>query len=201
MSPDFFAQVPPLILHDALAELLGAAAAGVLTYRYEDAVRLAGHSCPTVAGAWLLAHHGLQALYPDGPAERGDIRVELRGAQDAGPVGVVGSVLGLITGAAGEGGFKGLAGQHVRRGLLSYGVGLPGEVRLTRMDTGAAVLLDYHPDAVPPAPELPPLMARVVGGVADAGERQRFAQLWQDRVRRILLEHADDPDLIVVRRA
>jgi len=44
--PDFFAQVPPLTLRDALAEVLGAAAGGVMTYRYVDAVRLAGHSCP-----------------------------------------------------------------------------------------------------------------------------------------------------------
>ncbi len=199
MSPDFFAQVPPLTLHDALAEVLGAATSGLLTYRYEDAVRLAGHSCPIVAGAWLLARHGLASLYPEGPAERGDIRVELRGSEEAGTVGVVGCVLGLITGAAGAGGFKGLAGRQVRRGLLAYGVDLPGEVRMTRRDTGAAVLLDYRPDAVPPAPEVPALMARVVGGVADAEERRRFAQLWQDRVRRILLEHGDDPDLVVVR--
>jgi hypothetical protein len=70
---------------------------------------------------------------------------------------------------------------------------------MTRLDTGAAVLLDYHPDAVPPAPELPPLMARVLGGTADAEERRRFAQLWQDRVRRILLEHGDDPALLSAR--
>ena len=42
-----------------------------------------------------------------------------------------------------------------------FGVDLPAEVRLTRLDTGASVLLDYHPETVPPAPEMPPLMARV----------------------------------------
>jgi hypothetical protein len=198
--PDFFARLPALTLHDPLAEVLGAAEGGLIDYRYADAVRLAGHSCPTVAGAWLMARRGLAALFPDAPPERGGIRVELRAAQDAGTAGVVGSVLGLVTGAAGEGGFKGLGGRHGRRDRLQYGVDLPAEVRLIRLDTGAAVLLDYYPEKVPAAPEMAPLLARVVGGVASAEERAAFARLWQERVRRILVEHGDDPDLVAVRR-
>ena len=197
--PDFFAQVPSLTLRDPLANLLGAADDGIIEYRYSDAVKLAGHSCPTVAGAWLMASRALALLYPDGLPERGNIRVELRAPQDAGTSGVVGAVLGLITGAAGEGGFKGLGGHHVRRGLLRFGVDIAAETRFSRLDSGAAVLLDYHPEAVPPSPEMPPLMARVVGGVADDRERAQFARLWQDRVRRILLQHAADPNLVVVR--
>jgi hypothetical protein len=190
-----------LILRDPLADVLGASRDGLLTYRYEDAVRLAGHSCPTVAGAWLMARHGLAALYPDDLPLRGNLRVELRGAQDAGTTGVVGSVLGLITGAAGEGGFKGLGARYARRGLLVFGVDLPAEVRLTRMDSGAAVLLDYHPDRVPADPALPALMARLVGGTAQPEERTAFARLWQERVRRILLEHGDDAELLRIRAA
>jgi len=197
--PDFFEQVPNLTLRDPLAEVLGAAEDGIIEYRYSDAVKLAGHSCPTVAGAWLMASRALTLLYPDSLPERGNIRVELRAPQDAGTSGVVGAVLGLITGAAGEGGFKGLGGRHVRRDLLRFGVGLAADARFSRLDTGAAVLLDYHPEAVPPSPEMPPLMARVVGGVADDQERAQFARLWQDRVRRILLQHAADPTLVVVR--
>ena len=76
---------------------------------------------------------------------------------------------------------------------------LPAEVRLTRLDTGVSVLLDYFPEQVPASPELAPLMARVVGGVADAEERATFARLWQARVERILIEHGDDRDLVAVR--
>lgn len=199
LFPEFFVQLLPLTLRDPLAETLGAALGGIMVYHYEDVVRLAGHSCPTVAGAWLMARHGLAALYPEELPERGGIRVELRGALDAGTTGVVGSVLGLVSGAAGEGGFKGLGGRHVRRDLLAYGVDMPGEVRFTRLDTGASVLVDYHPEKVPPSPEMPPLMARVVGGTADEAEREAFAKLWQDRVRRILVEHAQDPEVVVVR--
>jgi hypothetical protein len=154
-----------------------------------------------VAGAWLMASRALSVLHPDGLPERGNIRVDLRTPQDAGTSGVVGAVLGLITGAAGEGGFKGLGGQHARRDLLRYGVAIEADARFTRIDTGAAVLVDYHPEATPPAPEMPPLMARVVGGVANEQERAEFARLWQDRVRRILLQDADTPALVVVRTA
>lgn len=197
--PDFYARIPGLTLRDPLAAVLGAAGDGLIDYRYEDAVRLAGHSCPTVAGAWLMARHGLASLYPDGVPERGNIRVELRATHDAGTAGVVGSVLGLVTGAAGEGGFKGLGGRNARRGLLQFGADLPAEVRITRLDTGASVLLDYYPEKVPAAPEMAPLMARVVGGVADAEERAAFASLWQARVERILVEHGEDKDLVAVR--
>jgi hypothetical protein len=44
-------------------------------------------------------------------------------------------------------------------------------------------------------------MARVVGGTADAQERETFGQLWQERVRGILVDHAQDPQLVVVREA
>lgn len=195
--PDFFAQIPSLSLRDLLADTLGAATDGIIEYHYADAVKLAGHSCPTVAGAWLMASRALAALYPDSLPLRGDIRVELRGAQDAGTIGVVGAVLGLITGAAGEGGFKGLGSRHVRRDLLRFGVDIDAEARITRLDNGASVLLDYHPEVVPQAPEMPPLMARVVGGVADAGERAAFGQLWQDRVRRILLQQSERPTIVL----
>lgn len=186
--PDFFAQIPTLRLHDPLAETLGAARGGLIEYCYTDAVKLAGHSCPTVAGAWLMASHGLAALYPDGIAQRGNIRVELRAPQDAGVAGVIGSVLGLITGAAGDGGFKGLGGQHVRRNLLLFAAQIDAEVQLTRLDTGAAVRLDYQAEQIPPAPEMPPLMARTVSGSATAEEREQFAKLWQARVQDILLD-------------
>ena len=198
--PAFFQQIPALTLHDDLAEALGAAEGGLIEYRYEDMVRLAGHSCPTVAGAWLMARHGLAALYPEMTPRRGHVRVDLRAPQDAGTTGVVGGLLGLVTGAAGEGGFKGLGSRFVRRNLLKYGVELAAEVRFTRIDTATSVLLAYHPEVVPPAAGLQSLMPRVVSGQASAGEREEFARLWQERVRAILLEHADDPALLTLRR-
>ena len=199
ITPDFFEQVPALRLRDPLAALLGAAAGGILEYRYLDAVKWAGHSCPTVAGAWLMTRAALRHLYGDAMAERGGIQVELRDPQATGTAGVVGGVIGLIVGAAGEGGFKGLAGGHSRRDLLLFGVEMPAEVRFTRLDDGAAVSLDYNPAVVPPDPAMPALMQRLLAGAANPDERVEFGRLWQDRVRRILLEHGDDPDLVKIR--
>jgi hypothetical protein len=197
--PAFYDQVPALRLRDPLAAMLGAATGGLLEYRYADAVKWAGHSCPTVAGAWLATRAALRQLYGDDLPLRGGIRVELREAQAAGTAGVVGGVIGLITGAAGEGGFKGLAGRQARSGLLHYGVAMPAELRFTRLDTGADVSLDYSPAAVPPDPSMPPLMQKVMAGQAGPEEMAEFGRLWQDRVRRILLDHADDPELVRIR--
>ena len=59
--PVYFEQAPTIMVRDPLAEFLGAAEHGLMTYRYVDAVRLAGHSCPTVAGAYLMVCRGLKA--------------------------------------------------------------------------------------------------------------------------------------------
>ncbi len=196
ITPEFFARIPPLVLADPLAEMLGATEGGVVEYRYVDAVRLAGHSCPTVAGAWLMTARALQALYPDAMPQRGGIRVALREAQTTGTTGVVAAVIGLITGAAGEGGFQGLGGRFGRRGLLTFGVEMRGGARFTRLDSDASVELAYHPQAVPPEAAMQELMPRVVSGGADASERAEFARLWQARVERILLPSNDAPGLL-----
>ncbi|HSC00930.1 MAG TPA: hypothetical protein VLE45_13505, partial [Burkholderiaceae bacterium] len=114
-TPAFFDAVPAIVVVDPLAEMLGAADRGVIEYRYVDAVKLAGHSCPTVAGAWLTTRAALMRLYPGETPRRGEIRVELRQAIDEGVAGVIASVAGLVTGAANEGGFKGLAGRFARQ--------------------------------------------------------------------------------------
>lgn len=199
-SPDFFADIPAITLRDPLADLLGAAQGGLIEYRYADAVRLAGHSCPTVAGAWLMARHALAALYPEAIAERGALRVELRDPPEVGNAGVVGAVIGLITGAAGSGGFQGLGGRHARRGLLAHGVSMAGDARFTRLDNGASVELAYQPQRVPPDPDLPALMAKLLGGQASSEERAEFGRLWQDRVRHILQDDGATPGLVTLSR-
>ena len=73
--PEFFDAVPRIRLRDPLAEFLGAFEGGVIEYAYLDAVRLAGHSCPTVASAYWLTRQALRALYGDALPERGGVRV------------------------------------------------------------------------------------------------------------------------------
>lgn len=196
--PLFFDAVPPVVVREPLAETLGAADDGVIEYRYVDAVKLAGHSCPTVAGAWLMTVRALARLYGDELPRRGEVRVELRQPHDEGVAGVTGNVAGLLTGAAGDGGFKGLAGRFSRRGLLAYGAPIDGDLRFTRMDTGNSVEVAYHPEIVERPAELKALMQAALGPSADAQARRAFGEAWQEWVRRILVDHGSDPALVTL---
>jgi hypothetical protein len=199
--PGFFAAVAPLRLRDPLAAFLGAAEDGIVEYGYADAVKLAGHSCPTVAAAYGMTRAALAVLYGDEWPQRGGIAVAFRDRADAGVTGVTANVVSMLTGAAGEGGFKGLAGRFARRGLLSFGNDLPLEARFTRVDTGAAVDVGSNLRDVAGSADLPDLMQRAVAGDATPAEVARFGELWQARVRAILLDHADDPAVFIVRGA
>ena len=197
-TPAFFDQGPTIVMRDELAETLGAAQGGLIEYRYLDAVKLAGHSCPTVAGAWLMTRAALSKLYPGQMPQRGGVRVAMREPQEAGVVGVIASVAGLVTGAAGGGGFQGLAGRHARRDLLTYGVPMRGEMRFTRVDTGQSVEVSHHPEAVTRPPELRMQMQAALSPHADSAQRAAFAQTWQAWVGAMLVDHADDPALVSV---
>lgn len=199
--PQFFRDVPRLKVRDPLSQFLGAVEDGVLEYGYEDAVKLAGHSCPTVASAYRLTCLALAALYPAELPERGGVAVEFRNRFEDGVTGVVASVVMLLTGAAGEGGFKGIGGQFVRRDLQEFEVELSTPMRFVRLDTGASVEAEASLAHVPADPEMSALMARCVGHEATAEEQRTFAALWQDRVRRILIDHADDPRVFRIRPA
>jgi hypothetical protein len=196
--PAFFADAPAITLHDPLASFLGAPADGLITYRYEDAVRLAGHSCPTVAGAWLMTVKALRGLWPETMPERGASQVLMEDSQEDGVAGVMAAVAGLVTGAAGPGGFKGLAGRFGRRDLLRFEAGLGAELALRRADTGATAVAHYRPELVPADPEMRERLQRVLAGSGHTWDHARFAELWQDRVRRILVDFADLPGLVTI---
>jgi len=198
--PQFFDQVPSIALRDPLAEFLGAAEGGLIVYRFADAVRLAGHSCPTVAGAWLMTTRALRVLYGDAVPERGGIDVAFGESQSSGVTGVIASIATLLTGAAGSGGFKGLAGRFSRRDLLQFEVSGVEEIRFTRRDTGAWVEVGLDLSPVGGDPRMPQLLPTLLSGQASDEEAHLFGELWQDRVRRILIDHHDDPTLTPMRR-
>ncbi len=109
--PAYFDEVPPIRVKDPLAEFLGGTSDGTLEIHYADTVRLAGHSCATVAGAWLMVRRALSELYGQELPVRGDIEVQMRDEPDDGVCGVIASIFTLVTGAAAGGGFQGLAGK------------------------------------------------------------------------------------------
>ena len=197
-TPAFFDDAPSIVMHDALAQTLGAAQDGLIEYRYLDAVKLAGHSCPTVAGAWLMTRAALGHLYPGQTPHRGEVSVAMREPQEAGVVGVIAGVAGLVTGAAGNGGFKGLAGRHARRNLLTFGVPMRGEMRFTRLDNGLSVEVSHHPQVVPRPAQLVVQMQEALAPQANSAQREAFARTWQNWVRTMLIEHADDAEMIAL---
>jgi hypothetical protein len=200
--PDFYEQAPVVRTRDPFAEMLGAAQDGMLEYHYVDAVRLAGHSCPTVAGAFLMGRAALAALYPDEPAERGRIAVHMPAPEQEGTTGVMAQVLTLLTGAASDNGFHGIQGRFKRKGLLSFSDRHEGEaITFTRLDTGASVAVSLNVSPVPGDPAQGARMAAILQDRADDSQRVAFANAWQDRVRRLLLEFADDPRVIRVSTA
>ena len=199
--PEFFDAVPRIRLRDPLAEFLGAFEGGVIEYAYLDAVRLAGHSCPTVASAYWLTRQALQALYQGTLPERGGVRVAFREHVTAGVTGVIANVVSLLTGGTTDSGFKGLAGRFDRRNLMAFDVSQPLDLRFTRVDTGRTVDAEAHLRHVPADHRMAPLMQRCLTGVASPEEAKDFRALWQARVRSVLLDHGDDPAVFVIRPA
>lgn len=194
--PGFFDEAPRLTLYDPLSAFLGATEDGLIEYSYLDAVKLAGHSCPTVAGAYLMTLRALQHLYGREIPVRGAIDVTLSQDSSEGVAGVIAAVATLLTGAAGEGGFKGIAGQFERRERLAFGGEIDGEIQFARRDTGIAVAASLNAAAVPLHADARPLFQRVLGGEASPAEAREFRRLWQERVRQLLVDHAEDSEVI-----
>ncbi len=143
--PQFFDEIEKIVLQDDLALALGTFKDGVVEFSYLDVVKCAGHSCPTVTGAYLCTLVGLKALYPNSLPKRGEIKVELPNDVTEGVTGVIGTVMANITGATTNYGFKGLSGKFARTNLMFYGSPIDSNVRFTRTDTKEFVDVFYNP--------------------------------------------------------
>lgn len=124
----------------------------------------------------------------------------MRDAPGSGVTGVIASVVQLVTGAAGETGFPG-AGKRAlfaRKNLLAFGADVDGVLGMRRRDTGKAVMVHFDNAVVPWPDAMPPLMAKAFSEQASSDELAQFARLWQERVRCMLVDHADNPALVRV---
>ncbi|MHB8425520.1 MAG: hypothetical protein ACYDB9_10305 [Gammaproteobacteria bacterium] len=129
-----------------------------------DAVRLTGHSCPTVARAFLMTRAALGALYADKLPVRGEIQVDFRDA------------------------------------LLRFDTHIDGEIRFLRTDNSIAVTVTANLDRVPANARTRELLRLCLTGNASPEQQTDFRNLWQARVRTLLLECADDPAVTSVSR-
>ena len=184
--PKFFDNIETIKLQDDLSDFLGAFEEGILEFTYLDVVKTAGHSCPTVLGAYLMTKEALKALYKDEIPKRGEIKVEFKERSTEGVAGVIASVITNITGACKDTGFKGIAGKHDRNYLLKFESDIgTASARFTRVDTNESINVVYDPSSFPAETTMRELMQKSLQGVATTEEKKDFAKLSQNRVETI----------------
>ena len=184
--PEFFERVESITLKDPLAEFLGAFEEGVIRFDYLDVVKSAGHSCPTIAGAYLMVREGLKALYKDEVPVRGGIKVFFKEGMEEGTTGVIANVFSLITGATDVWGFKGVNGAYNRTGLMAFHAEITCAVRIQRLDTQRFVDVTYTPNVIAVDEALSSLMQKFFQHALSTSEKVTFQTLWQQRVAKIL---------------
>jgi formylmethanofuran dehydrogenase subunit E len=183
--PKFFDAIESIQVSDPLSKALGAFDDGMYAFCYLDVVKSAGHSCPTVAGAYLMTLEALKFLYPHERAVRGNIKVAFEEDAKEGVAGVIANVISQITGATEQSGFKGLQGKFARHSLMEFNMPINASARFTRTDTGKGVDVFYNPSSIVPNPDMQVIMQKMQKGQANADELQKFGVLWQERVQRI----------------
>jgi len=196
--PDFYNDVNEITLYDPLSDFLGSFDEGIVRFKYLMIVKAAGHSCPTVAGAYLMTSKALTALYPNEIPVRGEIKVEFKESIDDGVAGVIANVITNITGATRITGFKGLAGKYVRHSLMAFDKTINSSARFTRIDTGKSVDVYYNPTSVVANPRMGELMQKCIMEQANDDERKSFKQMWQQRVKEILVDNFDNSEVLYV---
>ena len=190
--PEFYNDVKTVTMFDPLSEVLGSFEKGIITFSYLDVVKSAGHSCPTVGGAYLMTYKALEALYGEEIPVRGNVKVEFKESETEGVAGVIGNVISNITGATRITGFKGLAGKFARHSLMDFDSQITSSARFTRIDTNESVDVFYNPSMVAGHPNTQPLMQKVMSGMATSEEKLDFGKLWQERVKSILVDNCDN---------
>ena len=196
--PAFFDRVEKIKLYDPLADFLGAIENGEMQIEYIDAVKFAGHSCPTVAGAYLMTLLGLRELFANSLPIRGEIEVFIKGEKKEGVNGVIGNTIAFICGVSDEAGFKGIGGNFNRSNKLFFNSQIPKDVRLKRADTKDYVDISYDSSIIPPNPKIKELMQLIMMKRADENIKKEFQKLWQERVEKILLSKELWPKMILI---
>lgn len=183
--PKFFDTIEIITLQDDLSDFLGTFEDGIIEFSYLDVVKAAGHSCPTVAGAYLMALIGLKTLYQNQIPKRGEIFVSFSEDAKDGVAGVIANVISHITGATETSGFKGLHGNFARHELMKFKANINSSIKLQRLDTGFTIELIYNPTNIQGDPKIHSLMQKMVSNKATKIEKKEFGELWQQRVENI----------------
>ncbi len=202
-TQDYITQVPPIMMMEPYFQIFGQSQVAV-PYTYETAVKLSGHSCGAVAGAWTITRKALEVLYPNGEIPvRGQIAVEAPGAEDEWFVGVFGDVITYVTGAAPKTGFIGAEfgetnNLFVRQNKMVYLDAPSGkqppqlEWIFTRLDNGAKVGVNFNLAVITPiaTPERQEMGKKMATGAATPEESADYYEYWNARAK-FVFENAD----------
>jgi len=201
-SHDFYDKVEPILLKDPLAYFLGSMEEGdIFVFKYPDAIKLAGHSCSAISGAYKITAKALNALYGSEIPVRGDIKVAVMGKPTDMAYGPISQVISFITGAAPVTGFAGLGRKFRRRNYLVFDEEnfKYNTFIFQRIDNKKMVQVIYNPDLIPEDPRLGELAPLVLSGQATAEEIKEFRMSWQEKVRKVLLEDENIKGLFEIR--
>lgn len=210
---EYIQNVPPIMMRDPLIEMLGQTNEAI-PYYYEEAAKTAGHSCQVVASAWMITRLALEQLYPNGEIPvRGQIKIEMPGAEDEWNIGVYGEVMAYVTGASTKNGFSGSVfakgnPSSVRRNKMIYTekpVGTPPPKMkwvFTRLDNNKSVTASWNITLVQPKTDekfLKEIGNKVASGTATPEELAEFHKNW-NAAAVFILENAKTIDgLITIR--
>ena len=199
---DFFDDVETISVKDPLSYALGVMEDGEpMVFTYKDAIKMAGHSCAAVSGAYKITAKALKALYGDELPVRGDIKITVKGKPTDLAYGPMSQVMTLITGASTETGFQGLGGgRYGRYRLLSFdGDNFePNTFIFERRDTGKKVKVVFNQQPLPENPRMGMVAGPALSGAASDEVREEFFSIWQGKVRMILLDDDKYPGLFTV---
>lgn len=185
--PKFFDDIPKIKLKDNLADFLGTFNNGIYEITYLEVVKMAGHSCPTVIGTYLMILKGLEKLYENQIPLRGEIIVEFPTKQDEGITGVIANIVSNITGAFLCNGFKGLNGKFNRNDLMRFELKeIQSNMRLRRIDSNKVVDIKYDLSPIKIHDDLNFLMQKCLKNNASDKEKNEFMYLWQNQVQSIV---------------
>lgn len=185
----------PILMKEPLAELLGAFEndSNVLEYSLAEVIKMAGHCCPTITGAYLACKKALKELYNNEIPVRGDIKIKIYGKCDEGVYGVISQVFSFITGAVASNGFDGLGYSFRRKNLMTFSNETDNQemtFSFERTDSEDKVLIEFIPQFIPfdDSEEMSNLMQKLLGGSTNKGEKNKFQDLWMRKIKNILNE-------------
>jgi hypothetical protein len=207
---DFLNEVEPIRFREPFAETLGVfnKQETVLEYSFIDVVKMAGHACPTTAGAYLCCQEALNALYNGETPIRGDTSITVYGEPDEGVYGVISQVFCLLTGAAPATGFRGLGHKFKRKDLLTFN---PEKIdpealcfEFRRSGSAQSVLVKFYPHKIPFPEEknkrLGELLEKVIWEAAKEVEQKEFQDLWMTKVKDMLVKKIDIKEWIKIEK-